>query len=79
MKPFLLAVAALLVYNLSAAQTLRSRGPVPADLKLSVGQLYEADRQRAEQYAGRRVRDKKQILESSYQINKLLASRRTHC
>lgn len=76
MKPFLLAVAALLVYNLSAAQTLRSRGPVPADLKLSVGQLYEADRQRAEQYAGRRVRDKKQILESSYQINKLLASGR---
>ncbi|MBR6440753.1 MAG: hypothetical protein IKS44_01725, partial [Bacteroidales bacterium] len=55
------------------AQPLRSQGPVPADLKLNVQQLYDTDIQRAEQYAGGRVRDKQAILEASYRINKMLA------
>ena len=55
-------------------QALRSSGAVPADLKMSVWQLYDSDIQRAEQYAGKRVRNKQQILEASYHINRMLAS-----
>ncbi|MBR1834553.1 MAG: M48 family metallopeptidase [Bacteroidales bacterium] len=73
MKPLLLTLA-LVAFNFSVAQTLRSRGPVPADLKQSVYQLYQTDKQRAEQYAGRRVRNRQQLLEASYHINKMLAS-----
>lgn len=64
----------LLVSSFSLqAQPLRSQGPIPADLKMSVRQLYDSDMQRAEKYAGGRVRDKQQILEASYRINKMLA------
>lgn len=55
------------------AQPLRSQGPIPDDLRMSVQQLYDTDIQRAEQYAGGRVRDKQQIREASYRINKMLA------
>ena len=55
-------------------QALRSSGAVPADLQMSVWQLYDSDIQRAEQYAGKRVRNKQQILEASYHINRMLAS-----
>ncbi|MBP5644608.1 MAG: M48 family metalloprotease [Bacteroidales bacterium] len=60
-------------FLLSQAQPLRSQGPVPADLLMSVEQLYDSDIQRAEIYAGGRVRDKQAILEASYRINKMLA------
>ena len=73
MKKTLLLFAALAAVQLVCAQALRSRGPVPADLKMSVQQLYDTDVQRAEQYAGRRVRDRQQLLEASYRINKMLA------
>ena len=73
MKKTLLLLAAVAAVQLVCAQTLRSRGPVPADLKMSVQQLYDTDVQRAEQYAGRRVRDRQQLLEASYRINKMLA------
>ena len=73
MKKTLLLLAAVAAVQLVCAQALRSRGPVPADLKMSVQQLYDTDVQRAEQYAGRRVRDRQQLLEASYRINKMLA------
>ena len=56
-----------------AKAQLRSVGPVPQDLKLSVQELYEADMQRAKKYAGGRVKNKEQVKEASYRINKMLA------
>ncbi len=73
MKKTLLLLAALAVCHAAFAQTLRSSGPIPSDLKMSVQQLYDTDLQRAEQYVGRRVRDRQQLLEASYHINKMLA------
>lgn len=73
MKKILLLLATMAAIQVVSAQTLRSQGPVPADLKMSVQQLYDTDIQRAEQYAGRRVRDRQQLLEASYRINKMLA------
>lgn len=55
------------------AQFLRCEGDIPDDLKMTVGELYQSDKQRAEQYAGGRVRDKQLLLEASYRINKMLA------
>ena len=55
------------------AQPLRSVGPIPPDLKMSVQQLYDADMERAEQYAGGRVRDKEAIMRASYRTAKMLA------
>jgi Zn-dependent protease with chaperone function len=57
----------------AAAQPLRSQGPLPDDLRLSIKQLYDSDIWRAEQYVGKRVRNKQQILNASYHINRLLA------
>ncbi|MBP5535370.1 MAG: M48 family metallopeptidase [Bacteroidales bacterium] len=57
----------------ASAQPLRCQGDIPADLKMSVRQLYDTDIERAEQYAGGRVRDKEAVMEASYRINKMLA------
>ncbi len=58
---------------MTASAQLRSKGEVPADMKMTVQQLYDADMQRAKQYAGGRVKNKEQVLESSYRINKMMA------
>ena len=55
---------------------IRSVGPVPADLRMNVEELYEADMQRAEKYLGGRVRNKEQVLMASYHIGKMLTSGR---
>lgn len=55
---------------------LKSVGDIPADLKMSIEELYEADLQRAEKYAGGRVRDRQQVIEGSYRINKMMAGGR---
>ena len=70
---FLFFIFQFPIVNFLQAQPLRSQGPVPADLKMSVQELYDSDIQRAEQYAGGRVRDKMAVLEASYRINKMLA------
>lgn len=58
---------------LGAKAQLRSVGAVPADLKMSVKELYEEDLQRARKYIGKRVKNKQEVLEASYQINKMMA------
>ena len=73
MKKILLLLATLAAIQVVNAQTLRSQGPVPADLKMSVQQLYDDDLKRAKKYAGGRVKNKQQVLEASYSINKMLA------
>lgn len=59
-----------------ASAQLRSSGPVPADMKMSVQELYEADLQRVERYSGGRVKEKERVLEASYHINKMMAGGR---
>lgn len=74
MKRLLLTCLVLSSYFLHLqAQPLRSVGPVPADLRMSVQELYDSDIQRAQKYAGGRVRDKEAVLQASYRINKMLA------
>jgi len=74
MKRLLLTCLVLGTYFLPLhAQSLRSAGPVPADLRMSVQELYDSDIQRAKKYAGGRVRDKEAVLQASYRINKMLA------
>lgn len=55
---------------------VRSVGEVPADLKMSIEELYRSDMQRAEKYLGGRVRDKQQVLKASYNIGKMMANGR---
>ena len=66
----LLALATL---TLGAKAQLRSVGSVPADLKMSVSELYESDMQRARKYAGGRVKNKQKVQEASYRINKMMS------
>ena len=70
-KIIILAVGVMIAVGAKAQ--LRSVGPVPQDMKLSVQELYEADMQRAKKYAGGRVKNKEQVKEASYRINKMLA------
>ena len=70
----IISVASILMLAQPAAAQLRSVGPVPQDLKQSVQELYDADLQRAKEYTGGRVRDRQQLLEASYNVNKMLSS-----
>ena len=49
---------------------------MPADLKMTVEELYESDMQRAKKYLGGRVRNKEQVMKASYNINKMMAGGR---
>lgn len=69
----IIAIATMLALAVPAAAQLRSVGAVPADLKMSVDELYDADLKRAKEYTGGRVRDRQQLLDASYHINKMLS------
>lgn len=69
----ILSIASILMLALPAAAQLRSVGPVPQDLKQSVQELYDADLKRAKEYTGGRVRERQQLLEASYNVNKMLS------
>ena len=69
----LIPLTILLLIASGAKAQLRSVGDVPADLKMSVQELYEDDLKRAKKYSGGRVKNKQQVLEASYNINKMMA------
>ena len=69
----LIPLVLLLLLTTGAKGQLRSVGDVPADLKMSVQELYDADMRRAKKYAGKRVKNKQTVLEASYNVNKMLA------
>lgn len=71
---FIIALVMLMAAG-SKAQ-LRSSGPVPSDLKMNVMELYESDVQRATRYAGGKVRNKQNLMEAAYRINKMMAGGR---
>lgn len=64
----------LLAMSTPMRAQLRSEGPMPEDLKQNVQELYDAYKQRAKEYTGSRVRDRQQLMEASYHINKMLAN-----
>ena len=70
----LIPLTILIFLAVSAKAQLRSTGEVPADIKMNVQELYDADLQRAKKYAGGRVKNKQLVLEASYNINKMMAS-----
>ena len=69
-------LAVLLAVAATGQCQLKSVGEVPEDLKKSMRELYEADLQRAETYAGGGVKDKKPLKEASYRVGKMMASGR---
>ena len=71
-----ITIALLLLLSSGVRAQLRITGSVPPDLKMTVEQLYSADLQRAKKYAGSRGADRQQVMEASYQINKMMASGR---
>ena len=54
----------------------RSVGPVPEDLKMSVEELYLAERQRAERLGRLHEMDNRKMLSVAFHINKMMASGR---
>ncbi len=60
----------------SAAAQIQSEGAVPADLKMSVMELYESNVERAQKYSGNKIKDHQPLLEASYHIGKMMANGR---
>ena len=63
-------------YDLNNYDGLRSEGPVPADLRLSLYELYGLDKQRVRDYNDGHLTNRDKVLAASYNINKLMASGR---
>ena len=79
---FLLLLAVLVTgqaqvrYDLDHFVGLRSEGPVPADLRKSLGELYGEDKQRVREYNDGRLANRDRVLEVSYHINRLMSNGR---
>ena len=52
---------------------LKSEGPIPADLKLSLDELYNQDKQRVRDYNDGKLANRDNVLAASYQVNQLMA------
>lgn len=55
---------------------IKSQGPIPQDLRLTLDELYAQDKQRARDYNDGKLKNRDQVLTASYRINKLTASGR---
>ncbi|MBR3828617.1 MAG: M48 family metallopeptidase [Bacteroidales bacterium] len=80
---FLLSLMALAVtsnaqqvYNLDRFDGIKSEGPVPTDLRLSLEELYSLDKQRVRDYNDGRLRNRDKVLAASFQINRMMSSGR---
>ena len=63
-------------YNLDRFDGIKSEGPLPADLRLSLKELYTLDKQRVRDYNDGRLRNRDKVLAASFQINRMMASGR---
>ena len=63
-------------YDLARFSGLKSEGPTPADLRLSLEELYTLDKQRVRDYNDGKLRNRDKVLKASYQINRTMASGR---
>ena len=70
-----IVMALMLTVAGSAMCQLKSVGAVPADLKMSADEIYQADLKRAEVYTGGKVKDKERarLREASYSVGKMMA------
>lgn len=55
---------------------IKSQGPIPQDLLLTLDELYAQDKQRVRDYNDGKLKNRDQVLNASYHINKLTASGR---
>lgn len=62
--------------DLSHFSGIKSQGPIPQDLRLTLDELYAQDKQRARDYNDGKLKNRDQVLNASYHINKLTASGR---
>lgn len=62
--------------DLSHFSGIKSQGPIPQDLRLTLDELYARDKQRARDYNDGKLENRDQVLNASYYINKLTASGR---
>ncbi len=80
MKKCLLAAAVLLMAAAAAGQPafdgIKSRGPIPNDLKLSLDDLYALDKQRVRDFNDGKLTNRDKVLQSSYFIYRLMANGR---
>lgn len=83
MKRTLLGIVAILLsLNLGAQSIIdnfdgiKSQGPIPSDLRLSLDELYSQNKQRVREYNNGKSKNNDKVLEVSYRINRLMASGR---
>ncbi len=63
-------------YDLGTFSGIRSEGPIPADLRKGLGELYGEDKQRVRDYNDGKLTNRDRVLEASYHINRLMAGGR---
>ncbi len=63
-------------YDLNDFTGIRSEGPIPADLRKGLGELYSEDKQRVRDYNDGKLANRDRVLEASYHINRLTSNGR---
>ena len=62
--------------NLNDFDGIKSQGPIPQDLRLTLDELFAQDKQRARDFNDGKLKNRDKVLMSSFYINKLTASGR---
>lgn len=63
-------------YDLNDFTSIKSEGPIPADLRKGLGELYSEDKQRVRDYNDGKLANRDRVLEASYHINRLTSNGR---
>lgn len=63
-------------YDLNGFMGIKSEGPIPADLRKGLGELYGEDKQRVRDYNDGKLANRDRVLEASYHINRLMSNGR---
>ena len=63
-------------YDLNNFTGIKSEGPIPADLRKGLGELYSEDKQRVRDYNDGKLANRDRVLEASYHINRLTSNGR---
>ena len=63
-------------YDLNNFTGIKSEGPIPADLRKGLGELYSEDKQRVRDYNDGKLANRDRVLEASYHINRLMSNGR---
>ena len=63
-------------YDLNRFDGIKSEGPMPKDISLTLEELYTLDKQRVRDYNDGRLRNRDRVLKASYQIHRTMTSGR---